>query len=616
MEAVSTNQRALDRKNMFCLRLQTNYRARLGRRAMWRKRKLWVHARETRAAIVIQCAIRVHLAWKKVKRQRAMAQYLNFVGAMKPGGAKLDYEDALAHAAIKVQGAWRRKQAYKQARRMKGAKSYFTRIKGKYSNVSLDQIDDLAASKMQALWKGKKARRETTAMKATQKQLREERAAIMIQKMVRGRQTRKRMKQEMDQRKMRRLGGFFKNNCFLKCWMMWVKYTDEALHFKEVANRTLGRWLNRGLVRGFNALVMYAQAKKDKRIKVQKAALLIGKRDAGPRDKMWGYWADYMDDKRELWIQVQSKCSKFLHLLAADSASTAFQEWKEMTIKDRKAKKRRTHYKLFQGWKGWDQAMQEMRHFKAISETIKAKWKVSLLREGLYDFRGCIDDLLYNRSLVGDAILMWQNKMVIHAFRAVDEHAQTQIHYRKTVATFRRRYELRTVLPMIRGWHDWTSEKLERKRVANKAAFKLYSKMISTCLDIWVNIIRDRKLAEREMAAKGSKTLMRIAKRPMVVSFERWKNYSAEQARHRQIVARISYRWRNANVVLTFGNWVTFVDIAIEERLKMLKEAVMDAMRTGEFVSLMRTAKQQRRKYHRANLEDVMKQVLAEEHHQ
>lgn len=159
------------------------------------------------------------------------------------------------------------------------------------------------------------------------------------------------------------------------------------MHFKEVAKRTLGRWLNRGLVAGFNALAMYAQAKKEKREKVQKAALLIGKRDQGPRDRMWGYWADFMDDKRELWIQVQTKCSKFLHLLAADSASKVFMEWKEMTSKNRKAKKRRKHYKLFQGWKAWMQAMQDIKHFKGISATIKQKWAVTMQREGLLDFK-------------------------------------------------------------------------------------------------------------------------------------------------------------------------------------------------------------------------------------
>jgi hypothetical protein len=42
---------------------------RLARRALWRRRKLWVHKRENKAAISIQCAIRVYLARKNVQRQ-------------------------------------------------------------------------------------------------------------------------------------------------------------------------------------------------------------------------------------------------------------------------------------------------------------------------------------------------------------------------------------------------------------------------------------------------------------------------------------------------------------------------------------------------------------------
>jgi len=45
---------------------------RLARRALWRKRKLWVHARENQAAIAIQCAIRIYLARKKMQRQVAV----------------------------------------------------------------------------------------------------------------------------------------------------------------------------------------------------------------------------------------------------------------------------------------------------------------------------------------------------------------------------------------------------------------------------------------------------------------------------------------------------------------------------------------------------------------
>ena len=190
---------------MFCLRLQTAYRARLGRRVLWRKKKLWVHAKETRSAIVIQCAIRVHLAWKKVKRQRAMAQYLGFVNALHPG-VPTTYEEALTHAALKVQGAWRRKAAYKEARRMKGAKTYYNRIKKKTgkATISMAELDNLAASKMQAIWKGKKARRVTNVMRVEAKHDREVKAAITIQKIVRGRQARKKLREELNQMKMRR----------------------------------------------------------------------------------------------------------------------------------------------------------------------------------------------------------------------------------------------------------------------------------------------------------------------------------------------------------------------------------------------------------------------------
>jgi hypothetical protein len=73
--------------------------------------------------------------------------------------------------------------------------------------------------------------------------------------------------------------------------------------------------------------------------------------------------------------------------LAADSASKAYMEWKEITSKNRKAKKRRKHYKLFQGWKAWMQAMADIKHFKGIAATIKQKWAVTMQREGLLDFK-------------------------------------------------------------------------------------------------------------------------------------------------------------------------------------------------------------------------------------
>lgn len=205
---------------------------------------------------------------------------------------------------------------------------------------------------------------------------------------------------------------------------------------------------------------------------------------------------------------------------------------------------------------------------------------------------------------------------MIHAFRAVDDFAQTQIHYRKTVANFRRRYELRAVMPILRAWHEKAAERAEHKKIMKQATFTLYRRLVTECWVTWANIIHERKLQEREMAAKGSKTLMRIVKRPMVRCFEAWMKLYEEERRNREIFARISYRWQNAEVVSTFSNWVIFVDIAIEERREALRAAVLEAMQCGDLATLLRTARQQQRSYQRANLEEVMREVLAEEHGQ
>ena len=588
---------------------------RLARRALWRKRKLWVHARENKAAVCIQSAIRIYLARKQVQRQRALASYLKFCKIMRPGKAGLTPAQLEEYAAITMQGAWRRRQAYMMSKRMKGSAAYYKRLQNKTGGkkFTMEELDDMAATKMQAMWKGKQARRKKAKMFGDKEKTGRQAAAIKIQKVMRGWLARKRIKRHQNEMKMKRLGNFLHQSCFLKCWLMWVKHTDEAAHFKEVVGRTLGRWLNMGLVRGFNAMRMYAEHKQSKRTHVHNAALLAVKREMDPAMRIWEYWADYMDDLRELWSKVGEKCGNFLHMLTGNFVKLAFLEWKDMMFKNLKAKKRRKQFGLYTAWRAYTTWLRQLKQFRSIQEQIKIKWRNILTREQFYQYKDCIDERLYNRSLVGDAILMWQNKHIIHPFRSLWEHALQQIHYRKTVAQFRRRYELRGVMPIARAWQEIAHERAQRKRTVKQAVFELYKRLIIGCMQTWINIIKDRKIAEREMAAKGSKTLMRIAKRPMVRCFEAYKEYYEKERRNRQIVARIAYRWNNACVVLAFNNWITFVDMAIEERREALRDAVMDAMQRGQLATLLRTAKQQARKYQRHNLEDVMKEVLEEE---
>jgi hypothetical protein len=535
---------------------------------------------------------------------------------MKPGKAGLTPAQVEVYAAITMQTAWRRRQAYMQAKRVKGSSAYYKRLQKKHDGkkFTMEELEDQAATKMQAMWKGKQARQKTGMLIRQKDKMGREHAAMKIQKVVRGRLARKQIKREKQELKMKRLGNFIHNACFLKCWLSWVKHTDEAAHFKEVVGRTLGRWLNMGLVRGFNAMRLYAEHKQTKRQHTHNAALLAVKREMDPCMRIWGYWADYMDDLRELWYQVGLKCGNFLHMLTGNFVKMAFAEWKDMMIKNMKAKKKRKHFGLYTAWRAYKQWLTNLKKFRAIQQKLKKKYFNILLREQFYQFKDCVDERLYNRSLVGDGILMWMNKQIIHPFRTLYDNAQKEIHYRKTVAQFRRRYALRGVMPLSRAWREYASEKADQKRKVTQAVFELYRRLVQGCVDTWKNIIKDRKIAEREMAAKGSKTLMRIAKRPMVRCFEAYKEYYLKERRNRQIVARIAYRWNNACVVLAVNNWITYVDMAIEERREALRNAVLDAMQSGQLATLLRTAKQQARKYHRHNLEDVMKEVLEDEH--
>eukprot|EP00961_Rhodomonas_salina_P058140 781654-Rhodomonas_salina.1 len=95
-------------------RLQMAYRVHLAKRQHRRKQKLQNFARETRAAIVLQCLHRKKEAEKRVARKRALAHFAHFMSNLRPTltGRGLSEEEMLAMAAIKVQAAWRRRQAY------------------------------------------------------------------------------------------------------------------------------------------------------------------------------------------------------------------------------------------------------------------------------------------------------------------------------------------------------------------------------------------------------------------------------------------------------------------------------------------------------------------------
>ena len=172
--------------------------------------------------------------------QRALSSYLKFVSVMKPGKGNLTAEQVEVYAAITMQTAWRRRQAYMQSKRMKGSAAYYKRLQNKHKGqkFTMEELDEMAATKMQSMWRGQQARRKRAQMSRDKDKMGRNQAAIKIQKVMRGWLARKRVKRERNETKMKRLGNFLHNSCFLKCWMNWVRHTDEAAHFKECTSFT------------------------------------------------------------------------------------------------------------------------------------------------------------------------------------------------------------------------------------------------------------------------------------------------------------------------------------------------------------------------------------------
>ena len=230
-------QKKLTRQERMALRLQRSYRCHLGRRLLRRYKKLEVFRRETRAGITLQCFFRVKLAEKEAMRKRHLAHYKRFMLSVKPN-LKMGWSDADLEslAAIMMQAAWRRRQAYFARKRAENKRPFLTRMKAKLgvSSISDDHLLELAAIRIQGSYRQRmayferKRRAEVTAFG------RQQAAATKVQALWRGGHTREKVKEEANRNKLKRLAAFLTNACFIKCFMTWDIFTQESKHNKAV----------------------------------------------------------------------------------------------------------------------------------------------------------------------------------------------------------------------------------------------------------------------------------------------------------------------------------------------------------------------------------------------
>ena len=360
--------------------------------------------------------------------------------------------------------------------------------------------------------------------------------------------------------------------------------------------------------------------------KMSKSRRFLNKIVRAPMTQGWENWVLWMCEEgpwwepgRELQEQLDAKCGRVLALINGDVLRLSFKEWQGMYRKNKRALlrwKQQSEHHMMTMWKDFTAQERDWHRIKAEIELGRRrnfKW------ETLVDWSFIVQQRRYNRALLGDACLVWVNQAVIRAYRALDAWCQEQKHYRKVVADFRRRFELRPAARCLGFLWEYVDKQIHMRLLMKR----IKHHHIIECLTKWNDVVQETKIALKEQMCAKSPLLMRWLKRPLYTTFEGWKSDYLTEKRNRQILERMAYRMRNACVVQALHDWNEYVDLCVQERFAELKTATAAALRSGTTFQLLSSLQQQRSMFHRRNvrwnefvktyLEDAVAEVTREE---
>uniref|UniRef100_A0A7S0HKM3 Sfi1 spindle body domain-containing protein n=2 Tax=Hanusia phi TaxID=3032 RepID=A0A7S0HKM3_9CRYP len=367
-----------ERRRRAGLLLQTVYRVHLARRVARRRRKLLVFMVETRAVVRLQSFFRMKLAQRRAARKRAIKFFGRFMTSLRPAVSGLGWseEELEVLAAVLVQSAWRRRQAYFARVRAKGRKGFYQMVKKRRGGgeVRDDELDDLAATFIQTRWRGRQAWFVAMRKREEQRRERSRRAAVRIQARWRGGTTRERVKKQQQQRKMKKLAQFMTQACFIKSFWVWQRHAAESARGKEILGRTLIRMLNRHVYAAFLKLSSYAQHEQRKRVLIAKVAGYLHTSSLEKRNQAWQSWKDFMHKDSERNHKVAQKMAKFLGMGERAHQVECLRSWLELIVKKKQAMWKWKNSVLVQAWRAYQIVARIFAENRRLLGSVRKKW--------------------------------------------------------------------------------------------------------------------------------------------------------------------------------------------------------------------------------------------------
>ena len=330
---------------------------------------------------------------------------------------------------------------------------------------------------------------------------------------------------------------------------------------------------------------------KEWKAMVQKTQVIKRRWLHGSKDTAMRKWKKYIADIHNKFDEAGDRLRVLCRHLTGDFASAAFHEWSEVCRKKKIAVLRLFHRRLFFGWEGWLEHMDES--FEVIRQVnVKCAHIVSLISGDLVNvcFQECHRYAVrrittrrvtseYRARLMSGMWRTWLRQLTSTTRTAatIRERCSSIVYYishgacvecfalwKDRMQKRKRAIRMFTHACLIRCLHVWTKEIIPRARTIKRAKVRMTKHLEHYFVRLWSYNVQELS-RQRETI---DRIAFRMQNRSLVMCYAQWMHWTSETVYTREVVAKIRRTYEIRVVRQPLEKWHN--DARHSSRLKRL----------------------------------------------
>ena len=323
--------------------------------------------------------------------------------------------------------------------------------------------------------------------------------------------------------KMRRLARFWLDMCVTKCYLRWCKFAVTSREEKKVLRKVVHRMMYKGVLQAFNKLADHAEEQRFKRPAAQKVLGFLSSHKDGARNEMWDRWRDAVDETRETHRRAAERLLGFAVNSSLAARAAAFSGWREFVARKRRALFRWRNSALVRVWALLTDYISTEAHNRRILERVRRRWLLWSVVVGIQRWAVAAEALRWARQLLVHEIWRYSMRKLAQPFDLLFRYARFRSLAREILGRPRARLVL--CVRVLRAMRAHVSQKRETMRRVRR----LLLGAVAEAFDAMRELVRERRLAEREAYAGGSAAVRRWLMRPAAQALQAWSETVKQQ---------------------------------------------------------------------------------------